>query len=60
MRPQNKESRVLVFTLILGIGGALTHLGYQTAYNVCALALGIIAFGIAIEQPHRELAAQTR
>jgi hypothetical protein len=60
MRPQKRELGVLVLTLILGIGAALTPLGYQTAYNVCALALGIIAFGIAMEQPQRELATQTR
>jgi hypothetical protein len=59
MRPQNKLFGVLVFTVIPGIGAALTYPGYQAADNVFALAVGIIAFGIAIKGAHRELAMQS-
>ncbi len=56
MRPQNKSFGVLVSTVILG--AALTYPRFQAADNVCALAIGIIALGIAIKGAHRELAMQ--
>jgi hypothetical protein len=59
MRLQNKSFGVLVFTVIPGIGAALTYPRYHAADNLYALAIGIIAFGIAIKGAHQELAMQT-
>jgi len=48
MRQQNRSFAVLVFLVILGIGAALTYPSYKAGDNIGALAIGAIAFVIAI------------
>ena len=48
MRQQNRSFAVLVCIVILGVGAALTFPRYKAGDNIGALAIGAIAFVIAI------------